>query len=266
MNIQPIKSPIMKLLHTNISANLKPVTKQITETYMPVEVSKNIATYKFLNLESSKVLELVIDKTKMLISRLGIFSTKDGSCTENAIFDYNKKGQIIRSIKNSVSPTGKENTIRTNIKYQNDNITITKDVNNGHKTIKTFFSDIDGKRNVELCITKPDVGIEEKISYKEGKKLEGIITKNDEVRMTAYGDVETGQMVFSHNTLSPNANCVCFEMLENGDYHKQLFFDNYETVVTRTVARSVSDYFTHNNKDLMTPQDEIISKLSEFLK
>ena len=264
------------LLHRNYSVEIKPLAEKIMAAGKEVSVSGTSATYRIPPHQSmfspkpvggviKDFMEIVIDRSKKLISSIKIFSgTNQKSCLENSQYIYNKKGQIIRVAKQTTSPNGIVNNIKSNIKYDGDNIIITKDMNNGAKISQTIITTEDGKKLIIKSGKNTENKSLDSFKYKEGETLHSTIQyEYSHARFDASGDPHTGEMVFSSSTLNPTNAGEYIELLGNGMYFKQTVRRD-GIITTKEITPTVADDFIHRRIDLLTPPNEILTKLEEY--
>ena len=263
MKATPVrKTLLVRNLKASRRPNLKELPQKIMATKEPIDSFEKSNTYQFTS--ENKNFQVVIDKAKSLITDLFTLN-KENQYLEKAHYDYNDKGQMIAVSKKGVSSNGKKNSVRTRIKYSGKNIIVSKDINYGKIGIQTIFGFHQGKKTIDLTINKPQEGLVEHTSYVEDKTLEETITKDNEVKFEGFGDPLTGEMVFSRSSLQPLSNFECCELLDNHMYHKQIYFDNFKTVVTREVPPTNADCFAKNSKDMVTPQQELVTTIKNLL-
>ncbi len=266
----------LELLHRNYSVEIKPLAEKIMAACQPVSTSGSASVYRILPPDSMRqkkpvggvikdAMEIVIDRSKKLISSIKIFSgSNPNTCIENSQYTYNKKGQIIRVAKQTTSPNGITNEIKTNIKYDGDTIIIKKDMNSGAKISQTIITNQDGKKLILKSGQNNENKSSDSFKYKEGEILQSTIESGySSGRFEANGDPFTGEMVFSKNTLNPVNAGEYIELLDNGMYYKQIMQRN-GSVTTREIPQTVADDFIHRRIDLLTPQNEILTKLEEY--
>ena len=262
MRATPIKNSFLKSIKENFTTDFKRLPQRIIETKQPADSFETSNVYQFATENNS--LQVVIDKAKALITDTFLFN-QNGKRIEEAHYEYNNKNQLISVLKKSNATNGKRNSVKTNIKYQQKHIAVFKNINFGLINIKTLFGHRNGKKNIDLTITKPQEDRVEQISFIEDEKLRATILKNNEIMYEGFGDAQTGELVFSKSTLNKLANLECCELLDNGNYHKQIYFDNYRTVVERDVTSNNADFFAKNYKDMITPHQELVNTLKPLL-
>ncbi len=266
---------ILELLHRNYTLNMKSVTDKIMRECTQTSANGFQAVYNIIpagmppQIPAAGIvksfMEIAIDRSKKLIESIKIMSGKTPNFyLEETRFTYNKKGQIIRVLKQTTSPNGIKNDIKTNIKYEDNRTIIKKYINDGEKQSKTIITSEDGKKTI-LKFARNNINKRtERFKYMEGKTIYSTVaTENSGIKFEAYGDPETGEMVFSSNTLNPTIYGEYIEQLSNGSYIKQVLARN-GSVITREIPPSVADNFIHQRIDLLTPENEILTKLEEF--
>lgn len=266
MRTHPIKqNPLLLTLKESVKPSLKSFSNRILSERQPicVDTFSKINMYQFDTNSGGKV-QIIINKLKSLITDV-ITLNKENVPIEEIHYDYGNKGQMIRANKKGISANGKKNSVRTNIKYTGDEIVVSKDINHGTINIKTIFGKKADKKSVDLTITKNNENTVENVLYVEDTKLQTTIVKGDEVKFEGFGDPNSGEMVFSKSKFHPQADMECCELMDNGMYHKQVYFDNFKTVISRDVAPNSADCFGRIVKDMMTPQQELAQKLKQLL-
>ncbi len=212
------------------------------------------------------LMEVVVDKSKALIERIKIFSNENPKlCLTDIEYTYNKKGQIIRVNKKTLSPNKKENHIKSNLKYEDNAVIIDKDINDGTKKTRTIISNKDSKNFILKSTRNYKDKTTEKLIYKEDENLTFTIRhkKNNTKEYSAYGDPQTGELIFSKNTFSPMNMGEYTELQGDGNYIRQIEFDD-GTIKTRISKAKPSDSFQRQKIDLITPEQEMLSILEEY--
>jgi hypothetical protein len=263
MRATPIKkTPLISSIKQNYARDFKQIPGRILQTQKPIDSYENINTYKFTH--ENKTIQVLIDKVKSIITDTFIYN-ESGKRIEDAHYEYNNKNQLTSVTKKSISQSGKKNNVKTDIKYKPKHISVFKNINFGLITIKTIFGQTEGKRKIDLTINKPLENKIEEISYIEDQKLQAKISQNNEIRYEGFGDPLNGELVFSRSTLNTLADMECCELLSDGYYEKQIYFDNFKTVVKRDVTPTNVDFFAKNGKDMITPHQELVATIKPLL-
>ena len=209
-------------------------------------------------------MEIVVNRSKKLVESIKIFAgNKEEKLLESSEYTYNKKGQIIRILRSTTSPNDNLHQIKTNIKYEDNGITIQKDFDNGTKYLKTTITTLNNKKHI-LKFSKNNTGTIEKFKYTEKEALCSSREKEGTgVLFEASGDPLTGEMVFSKNITSPCNRGEYIELLSNGNYYKQVVAKDWH-ISTKEIPASIADDFIHQKVDLMTPENEMLTKLEEY--
>ena len=247
---------LIPTLQRNLAIDMKALTRTIMEKG-ELTAGKTQDIYSFTNSQGAR-LEIIINKVKQLIA--GFKSYIDERCAEEATYDYNKKGDIIRIYKTSQSSSGSISSLRGNVKYTEDGLILTKNFSDGSKSTTTFSKNPQNRISFEK--QHATTGMTEKLEYVEAETLNSKILKNGNVEFEAYGDAESGEMVFSRNNTKNYEEFI--ELMSNGKYCKQTCISLHK-VLTNIVRPSVANHFVHIYKDLVTPQNELALKVNEFL-
>ena len=258
-NYQRVKAlrlaQLIPTIQDNFLVNSKSIMKQLRECAQVAKVSQtDVYTLGDVN---EKCLKVVFSRLKQLITEVKTF--EQGKCVESVHYDYNKKGDIIRVNKLCNSSAGRSNSFNSNIKYTNDGMVINKRGTDGTQVVATFTNG--EQQKVVLEKTRSD-GLVENVVFVEGEKLEAKIVDNDRVRFDAYGDANTGEMIFSRDFTNYYEEYT--ELVDGGKYHRQLVFEN-KNIVTKSVGATVANHFFHLFKDFITPLNELRLKIGEFL-
>ncbi len=264
----------LELINRNYTTDVKNVANKIISIGKETETAGTKATYVIFPNGAHQqspaadmikgCMQVVIDRTKKLIDNIKIFSYKNPEhCLENTSYTYNRKGQIVRAHKQTLSPNKIAKDIKINIKYDEDSIIMTKNINNGSEEIKTVITVEDGKKLV-LKSGRKNNNVIEQFKYKEGETLYSSSGyEHSKINFEAYGDPATGEMIFSSDKTNQPKTQEYIEQLSDGNYVKQIFLKNGD-VITKDIPPSLADNFIHQKLDLITPQNEIVTRLEEF--
>ena len=244
----------------NFSVDMKSLSKDIVEKGAKVADKKN-DIYLLKSAETSNVLEIVMIKAKNLISRVRLFSGE--KCIEEISYDYNKKGDIIRVLKKNSSQNGKESACSANLKYVDNGLVVTKRFDDGSTIVTEFLNKEAPEIKLEKTFRESNQVFKENIEYIEGQKLNSV-TRNSagEVYGEAYADELTGEMIFARDNTKHYEEFT--ELMADGDYHRQLCFE-HSVIVHKISSPRIANHFFHFAKDLMTPLNELSTKLKEYL-
>ena len=265
---------LLELLHRNYTLNSKNIADKIITNGRLISANGEKAKYNISPAGNPPkipaagiikgLMEIIIDRPKKLITSIKIFSGKQPeTLLEETQYTYNKKGQIIRTHKQTFSPNGIQHSIKTNIKYEDNSITMKKEIDEGVKDTTTIITSVNGKKLI-LKSGKNQNGTIEHFKYEEGKTLySNTVSKHSDGQFEAFGDPHTGEMVFSRSTINPTNAGEYIELLSNGSYEKQVLSRNGH-IAKKEIPPSVADSFIHQKIDLITPQNEILTKLEEY--
>ncbi len=238
---------------TKIGEQKQKATYQITP-------SKNQTTENLKGL-----IEIALNKSKNLIERIRVFAKETPElCLTDIEYTYNKKGQIIRVNKKTVTPN-KTNHIKSNLKYEENAVIIDKDINDGTKKTRTIISNRDNKNFILKSTKNYKDKTTEKLLYKENEALEYTIRHKNNIKKeySAYGEPNTGELIFSKNTFNRMNEGEYTELQGNGTYIRQILFDDGTTTI-RECKTKPTDSFQRQKIDIITPEQEILSILEEY--
>lgn len=244
----------------NFSVDMKSLSNGILKKGAKVADKKN-DIYLLKSTSTSNVLEIVMTKAKSLISRVRLFS--EGKCVEEISYDYNKRGDIIRVLKKNSSSSGKESACSANLKYVDNGLVVTKRFDDGSTVVTEFLNKEVPEIKLEKTFSENNQVFKENVEYIKGEKLNSV-TRNSagEVYGEAYADELTGEMIFARDNTKRYEEFT--ELMADGDYHRQLCFE-HSVIVHKVSSPRIANHFFHLAKDLMTPLNELATKLKEYL-
>lgn len=206
---------------------------------------------------SSEYIEVTLSALKRQILGLKVF--QNDVCIEDSTFTYNKKGEMIRKVSQYTSLANRKTSITTNLKREKDSLIVTKKFNDGTESQAEFSND---GNKIILKSKNPSNDLNEELIYIKEEKLESKVCDTDRVKLEAYADATTGEMLFSRDDTKLYEAFI--ELLPDGNYHKRLF-SGMEVISDKIVPPSIGNYFLHKEKDLLTPLNDLITKISYFL-